>query len=790
MPSNAPPVSSDRARPRRSRLVRAIGAQVILCVDDRRLERVLASRLSAMGVMVVAVGDRLAAGDVEPGVPCVVVTTPGHRVDANRLTHLVPVARTVVVPRPPRRWRDRTVIDLRDGVDRADGDDMRWESFDAVMDRVRASMENVVAEHLARSARSEPERRLLVDAERRRSVDACGAFVVLRIAEHDRLREHHSRAEVDALMAEVQRVVAHRLPVRASFAAAPAGTLLCLVPGLSAAAAEEHLADAARDLAGAFLSLGDEAVQVTPVVGLADLAGATTVVVARDRAVVAAKANATTLDLLPTTWSARLEAPPEGPRPRRRLRQSLGPRTTGAQALLTLIAGFGVPYGVVQATGVLSPRIASDAFLAVVFALVGTAYLILLEHFYALRTLAPGAGPPPPPDGVERHPPATAVIAAYLPNESATVVATVAEFLRLDYDGPLQVVLAYNTPRHLPVEATLRAMAASDQRLTLLRVDGSTSKAQNVNAALKVATGEFIGVFDADHHPARDAFSRAARWLNGGYDVVQGHCVVRNGDASRLSSLVAVEFESMYAISHPGRANMAGFGVFGGSNGYWRAPLLRRIRMRPNMLTEDIDATMRALLEGARVASDPQLLSYELAPATFRSLLRQRLRWAQGWSQVARRYLVTALRSPVLSRQQKAGMLYLFGWREVYPWVALAVYPLLAYVALHPAPGTHLRSDTAYWFAALATLGVGPVQALFAYLLAAPTVRARKSWFGLYMALSIFYVEFKNVVARVAHLKELLGERRWNITPRETANNGRATDVDRRAGAVREGAVA
>ena len=68
------------------------------------------------------------------------------------------------------------------------------------------------------------------------------------------------------------------------------------------------------------------------------------------------------------------------------------------------------------------------------------------------------------------------------------------------------MILAYNTPHDLPVETDLRAIAAEDPRLVLLRVRDSVSKAQNVNAALSRVTGDFVGVFDADHHPAQGSF--------------------------------------------------------------------------------------------------------------------------------------------------------------------------------------------------------------------------------------------------------------------------------------------
>ena len=154
-----------------------------------------------------------------------------------------------------------------------------------------------------------------------------------------------------------------------------------------------------------------------------------------------------------------------------------------------------------------------------------------------------------------------------------------------------------------------------------------------------MAEGEFVGIFDADHHPMDGAFERAWRWLADGADVVQGHCVIRNGSDSWLARLVAVEFEQIYAVAHPGRAGLHDFGIFGGSNGYWRASALERVRLRGSFLTEDIEASMRVLQAGGRIVNDPGLVSRELAPDSSRSLWHQRMRWAQGWFQVSCRHL-------------------------------------------------------------------------------------------------------------------------------------------------------
>ena len=540
------------------------------------------------------------------------------------------------------------------------------------------------------------------------------------------------------------------------------GRILVLLPETAPAAVERRLSRLARDIAATRFTLGrEDTARVTPVTGWARFTQADDGEQLRDRALTAAEVARRHLDLLPVAWSPAFEAEDDHRR---------GPWLTAvvdrlrlpAQFLATVLIGIGLPFAAYWALGRLGWDVSGVAYWVVMAALVVTATAIWVEGFYALDPERPPEQPGAP------YPGASAIIAAYLPNEAATIRDTVEAFQRIDYPGPLQIIVAYNTPHPMPVEEELREMARSDPRILPLEVEGSTSKAQNVNAAVTHVTGEFVGMFDADHHPDPSAFSRAWRWLSNGYDVVQGHCVIRNGDASLVARTVAVEFESIYAVSHPGRTALHGFGVFGGSNGYWRTSLLAETRMHGSMLTEDIDSTLRVLAQGRKIASDPALVSYELAPTTVGALWKQRARWAQGWFQVSRKHVKMTFRSPKLGVRQKAGLGFLLGWREIYPWLSLQMFPVLAYKAYQDGGITRLHwLAPALLLATLFTLAVGPAQTLFAWRLAAPEIRGRTRWFWSHLLVSsLVYTEWKNIVARIAQVKELVGESQWNVTPR------------------------
>jgi cellulose synthase/poly-beta-1,6-N-acetylglucosamine synthase-like glycosyltransferase len=432
---------------------------------------------------------------------------------------------------------------------------------------------------------------------------------------------------------------------------------------------------------------------------------------------------------------------------------------TGYQVFLALFLSLVVPFLLMVAGYNVGIDVSGTLYLVLVIAL-GT--MVLMQWAEALRALKP---PRLPAASGRPLPRASAIIAAYLPNEADTIVETLHAFLAQEYEGGLQVIVAYNTPKPLPIEDELREMTKVYPNLLLLKVEGSSSKAQNVNAALASVEGEFVGIFDADHHPMAGAFDRAWRWIDSGVDVVQGHCVIRNGDDSAVARLVAVEFEQIYAVSHPGRQYLHGFGVFGGSNGFWRTRVLRETRLRTRYLTEDIESSIRAIRDGHRIVNDPGLISRELAPETARQLWKQRMRWAQGWFQVSLLHGHSAVFDRDLKLNQRFGLLFLLGWREVYPWLSSMMWPLLAFFLWRD--GTLVFTSPVWLLTTIFTLSCGPIQAMFAYKLGVPEIRRHKRWFAAYVVSTVlFYQEAKNLIARVAQIKQFMGERHWAVTPR------------------------
>jgi cellulose synthase/poly-beta-1,6-N-acetylglucosamine synthase-like glycosyltransferase len=405
---------------------------------------------------------------------------------------------------------------------------------------------------------------------------------------------------------------------------------------------------------------------------------------------------------------------------------------------------------------------------AVATAYLLTAGLMLLEVRSAVRRRQAPL-PPRTGAGTGGRPLVTLLVAAYLPNEREVIVDTI-QHLTTQLDNPsysTEVLLAYNA-RHEDVddiERELAELSKFNSSFTSFRVEGSSSKAENIVAALPRVRGEVTVVLDADHHLHPQAIERALRWFELGYDVVQGRCVVRNQRENWLTRLVTCEFEHIYAVMHTGRSVLFGTALFGGSNGYWRTDVLRRVGMDDRMLTEDIDATVRATLAGVRIVHDRSVISSELAPTTAGAWWTQRLRWAQGWLQVTVRHQPEILRSDGLDSTTKWCWTYLLAWRELFAPLSMLA-PAVVIAGLVAGLPMHL-GDPYLLATSAVTMTSGIASGAAAYRLARAGTRERMRRDFIVYALAAWpYTLVKNFVALTGMVREVLGVRNWVVTKR------------------------
>lgn len=228
------------------------------------------------------------------------------------------------------------------------------------------------------------------------------------------------------------------------------------------------------------------------------------------------------------------------------------------------------------------------------------------------------------------------IIPAYLPNEYTVLKDTISSYLMMNYKyGKIFIVIVCNGQApESTFQQDLLVLGNSRDKVSLFTeyLPKSVSKAENVNHGITFLTEniilnplekiQYLAIFDADHQPDENSFNLAINILhyNLGYyapnnimneknerdernektddlntntnpDMVQGRCLIRNND------FISMEMQEIYLIHHWAGSDVRKFSLFGGSNAFWKATVLQEIQMNKSMLTEDIDAGIRAWLK-------------------------------------------------------------------------------------------------------------------------------------------------------------------------------------------------
>lgn len=294
--------------------------------------------------------------------------------------------------------------------------------------------------------------------------------------------------------------------------------------------------------------------------------------------------------------------------------------------------------------------------------------------------------------------PVTVLLPCYLPNEQHILNDTIEHIIhKLQYGYAFTLVVCYNTPEPLAYEAELQLLHGkafpNGRKISILKVDGSTSKAENLNLALESVDTEHVVIYDADHHPDPESLLVATAHLaSTSVSCVQGSTYLRTFP-NYLAYYINAEFFVTHFVFFPAMQFLTGMGVFGGSNALWRTSDLRAYQFRHDVQTEDIELSTRAILGGeVKISFCPECRSGELPPATFLALYRQRLRWALGWDQVTLQH-ARSIWSANLNCGEKLGLYYILParWGLLFSATLNAlIAPVVASTYLEKMPGAEL----------------------------------------------------------------------------------------------------
>lgn len=219
----------------------------------------------------------------------------------------------------------------------------------------------------------------------------------------------------------------------------------------------------------------------------------------------------------------------------------------------------------------------------------------------------------------------------------------------------------------------------------LHRVDRTGFKAGALKEGLKVAEGEFVAIFDADFIPKEEFLKKTVpHFQNSNIGMVQTRWEHLNEDHSYLTRAQALALDGHFVIEQQVR-NKAGFFInFNGTAGIWRKSCIEDAgNWQADTLTEDLDLSYRAQLNGWKFVFLNDVTSPAELPADINALKTQQFRWTKGAVETAIKLLPRVFKSDLKWKVKLECFVHL---------TSNIVFPFIILVALLNVPLVFLKN--------------------------------------------------------------------------------------------------
>jgi cellulose synthase/poly-beta-1,6-N-acetylglucosamine synthase-like glycosyltransferase len=243
-------------------------------------------------------------------------------------------------------------------------------------------------------------------------------------------------------------------------------------------------------------------------------------------------------------------------------------------------------------------------------------------------------------------------------------------------------------------------------------------KAGALKAGLKTARGEYIAIFDADFIPHKDFLRKTLPFFSSdGIGMVQTRWEHINGDYSILTKAQALALDGHFVIEQTVR-NKAGFFInFNGTGGIWRKKCIEDAgNWHEDTLTEDLDLSYRAQLNGWKFVFLKDFTSPAELPSEINALKNQQFRWTKGAIETAKKILPSVWRSKVPLRVKLQATFHLTN-NLVFPFILLA--------AILNVPLIFIKNSGSYeiYFAILSLFVLAFISSFLFYLFSQKDIR-------------------------------------------------------------------
>ncbi|MEN2984572.1 MAG: glycosyltransferase [Dictyoglomaceae bacterium] len=277
----------------------------------------------------------------------------------------------------------------------------------------------------------------------------------------------------------------------------------------------------------------------------------------------------------------------------------------------------------------------------------GLVWLVLLYHiiltYFGYRYFLKSFSSEEEKEELPRYPKISVLIPAH--NEEKVIGNTIDAIARSFYPKDKLEIIVINDSSQDKTGDILREKQRIYNNLKVLEIRpplGAKGKSNALNQGLKISTGEYIAVYDADNTPERRAILNLVKFIisDPSLGAVVGKFRTRNKDKNILTKFINIETLSFQWLVQASRNYFLGLTTIPGTNFIIRKDLLEKIGgWNVHALTEDTELTIRIYQEGYKIKWVPSAITWEQEPEKLKVWIKQRTRWARGNISVLSTYL-------------------------------------------------------------------------------------------------------------------------------------------------------
>ncbi|MGD2058737.1 MAG: glycosyltransferase family 2 protein [Anaerolineales bacterium] len=210
-------------------------------------------------------------------------------------------------------------------------------------------------------------------------------------------------------------------------------------------------------------------------------------------------------------------------------------------------------------------------------------------------------------------------------------------------------------------------------------------KAGALAHGLKSARGDFIAIFDADFLPEPDFLYETIPHFNDSeVGFVQTRWDHLNSRYSLLTRLQALAIDGHFGVEQFARFHGGYFMNFNGTAGVWRRSTIEDAGgWSARTLTEDLDLSYRAQLNGWRPVYLRDCSTKAELPVRLSAYRRQQYRWARGSFETARLMIPRVLRAKLDHSTKLQALLHLTGYGiHALMFLLALIYPAIVQLSI------------------------------------------------------------------------------------------------------------